>query len=217
MSATPKLDLLVLTEAQAGAETLINDAHYKLEAVTQLAIVDRDLATPPGSPVTGACYLVATSPTGAWASNVGDIAIYYGGGWNFVTPTEGWQMWVADENVLLRYNGTAWELVSAGAVSLTDAATIATNAALGSYFRVTLGGNRTLGNPTNPKDGQRVTWEFIQDGTGSRTITLDTKFAFGTTIASLTLTTTINKRDFVSAIYNLAADKWYVVEVSKGY
>jgi len=102
-------------------------------------------------------------------------------------------------------------------VALTDAATIATNASLGNYFRVTLGGNRTLGNPTNPTDGQKIIWELIQDATGSRTITLDTAFALGTDISSVTLTTTASKRDFLGAVYNSTASKWYVIAFSKGY
>jgi hypothetical protein len=40
-------------------------------------------------------------------------------------------------------------------VALTDASTVATNAALGNEFRVTLGGNRTLGNPTNAAERSR--------------------------------------------------------------
>jgi len=104
-----------------------------------------------------------------------------------------------------------------GPTTLTDAATIATNAALGNLFRVTLGGNRTLGNPTNPADGQRATWELIQDGTGSRTLAYDTQFAFGTDITGATLTTTASKRDFLTAIYNATATKWYVVAFVKGY
>lgn len=102
-------------------------------------------------------------------------------------------------------------------VTLTDAATIATDASLGSLFRVTLGGNRTLGNPTNSKDGQRCTWELIQDATGSRTITLGSNFALGTSIAAVTLTTTASKRDFLGAIYNAAAGKWYVTAFAKGF
>ena len=39
-------------------------------------------------------------------------------------------------------------------VNLVDAPTIATDASLGNYFRVTLGGNRTLGAPTNPTYGK---------------------------------------------------------------
>jgi hypothetical protein len=101
--------------------------------------------------------------------------------------------------------------------ALTDAATIATDASLGNHFRVTLGGNRTLGNPTNPVDGQKVMWELIQDATGSRTITLDTKFALGADITAVTLTTTASKRDFLGAVYNSTADKWYVIAFVKGY
>lgn len=107
--------------------------------------------------------------------------------------------------------------ITHGVGSLTDAATVATDASAGNHFRVTLGGNRTLGNPTNGTDGQRVTWELIQDGTGSRTITLDTKFALGNDISSVTLTTTASKRDFLSAVYNSGADKWYVVGFVGGY
>lgn len=102
-------------------------------------------------------------------------------------------------------------------VALTDAATIATDASLGNHFRVTLGGNRTLGAPTNPSDGQIGTWEFIQDGTGSRTITLNAIFALGTDISTVTLTTTASARDFMTAKYNSTANKWYVLGFVRGY
>jgi hypothetical protein len=101
--------------------------------------------------------------------------------------------------------------------ALTDAATIATDASLGNHFRVTLGGNRTLGNPTNAVDGQKIMWEIKQDGTGTRTLTLDTKFALGTDITAVTLTTTINKRDFLGVVYNSTDDKFYVIAFVKGY
>jgi len=112
----------------------------------------------------------------------------------------------------------AADLPSAPApVTLTDAATIATDASAGTHFRVTLGGNRTLGNPTNPTDGQKVMWEFVQDATGSRTITLGSAFAVGTDISSVTLTTISGKRDFMGAVYNGVTSKWYVIAFIKGY
>lgn len=102
--------------------------------------------------------------------------------------------------------------------AITDAASLVTDASLGMYFRVTLGGNRTLANPINPQyDGQKIMWELIQDGTGSRTLTLDTAFALGTDIAGVTLSTAANKRDFLGAIYNSTANKWYVIAFVKGY
>ena len=101
--------------------------------------------------------------------------------------------------------------------NLVDAATIATDASTGNHFRVTLGGNRTLGAPTNPTDGQRVIWEIIQDATGSRTITLDAVFGLGTDITAVTLTTTASKRDFLGAVYSSAAVKWFVIAFMRGY
>jgi hypothetical protein len=59
---------------------------------------------------------------------------------------------------------------AAAAVALTDQASIALDWDTGINFTVTLGGNRTLANPTN---GQPGTWrrvQITQDGTGSRTL-----------------------------------------------
>ncbi len=112
---------------------------------------------------------------------------------------------------------TRIDALEAGPVNLTDGATINTNAALGNHFRVILGGNRTLANPTNATDGQRILFEITQDGTGSRTLALGNKFAFGVDITEVTLSTAINKKDFIGVQYNSTADKFYVIAVAKGY
>lgn len=77
-----------------------------------------------------------------------------------------------------------------GAVSaLTDGATITPDFAVANNFSVTLGGNRTLANPTNLTAGQSGVIVITQDGTGSRTLAYGSywKFASGT---APTLTTT---------------------------
>lgn len=101
--------------------------------------------------------------------------------------------------------------------TLSDAATIATDAALGNRFRVTITANRTLGNPTNATDNQQIVWEVIQDGTGSHTLAFDTNFAFGTSLTGCTISGTASSRTFITAIYNSTATKWYVVGCSPGY
>lgn len=117
--------------------------------------------------------------------------------------------------------GQTLKLVPGTPVTLTDAATIATDASLGTTFRVTLGGNRTLGNPTNPTDGQRCIWEVSQDATGGRTLAADTKFAFGNEItapaSSINISTNASSLSFITAIYNSTADKWRVVGNVTGY
>lgn len=104
------------------------------------------------------------------------------------------------------------------AVALTDAATILVDASRGNYFRVTLGGNRVLGAPSNPQDGQKILFEFIQDSTGTRTLDMsNAAYAYSTDIPLPTLTTTLNKRDFVGFVYNSTAAKWYCLAVVKGF
>lgn len=83
--------------------------------------------------------------------------------------------------------------------TLTDGATINWNCNLGGNAVVTLGGNRTIANPTNTVNGAVYVLELIQDGTGSRTITWGANFIWSGATAP-TLTTTANKRDFITFV-----------------
>jgi hypothetical protein len=62
--------------------------------------------------------------------------------------------------------------------TLTDAATIVLNLNTGNNFIVTLAGNRTLANATNPTVGQTGQIYVVQDGTGSRTLAFETHYNF---------------------------------------
>ena len=79
-------------------------------------------------------------------------------------------------------------------VTLTDAANISLDLATGYDFAVTLGGNRTLDNPTNVKVGQRGRITVTQDGTGSRTLAFGTNYRFYGKVAP-TLSTAANAVD----------------------
>lgn len=63
-------------------------------------------------------------------------------------------------------------------VTLTDAATVAVDAALSNVFTLTIGGNRTLGAPTNLVAGQPITFIVTQDGTGGHTLAYDSAYKF---------------------------------------
>lgn len=102
-------------------------------------------------------------------------------------------------------------------VTLTDQATITTDATASSLFRVTLGGNRTLAAPTGAYDGQRIQWDISQDAVGGRTLNLDPKFRFGVDIPSLALSSTPSKTDLLGAQYDAGADVWRVIALAKGY
>lgn len=76
----------------------------------QQAVLDKDLSTPPGSPVKGDRYIVGASPTGAWAGQANKIAWYDGAVWVFDAPAAGWTAWVADEGKPYAYSGGAWAI-----------------------------------------------------------------------------------------------------------
>jgi len=82
-----------------------------------------------------------------------------------------------------------------GAITaLTDAATITADFSLANNFSVTLGGSRTLANPTNLVAGQSGAIWITQDGTGSRTLAYGSAWDF-TGGTAPTLTTTASARD----------------------
>jgi hypothetical protein len=85
-------------------------------------------------------------------------------------------------------------------VTLTDAATITPDASVSNSFAVTLGGNRTLANPTGLKDGGTYHFLIRQDATGGRTL------AFGSFFkgAPPALVATPNSMTLVTAHYNAA-------------
>jgi len=98
---------------------------------------------------------------------------------------------------------------------LTDGVTINTNAGLSNHFRVTLGGNRTLANPTNLRDGGIYNWRIKQDGTGARTLAYGSKFKWPGGIVPA-LTTTASAVDRIVGQY-IAADDVIECVLTKGF
>lgn len=134
MATTNLLGITLLEQAQAQKEITINQALSALDAATTHTVLDKDLATPPVSPVAGDRYIVAASATGAWAGKSGQIA-FYDQGWRFITPSTGVVVYVADEAKEYRYNGTSW-----GQSALTGASLKldATNTAAGTTSAQTI-------------------------------------------------------------------------------
>ena len=100
---------------------------------------------------------------------------------------------------LLATETTNGQVVTGGVrgaiTTLTDASTIAID--MDDNFQVTLGGSRTLGNPTNVVEGQTGFIEVIQDGSGNRTLGYDTNYRF-VGGSPPTLTTTASAKDVLA-------------------
>jgi len=111
MSDTHNLGLPFIAAAQAQKHVTHNEALRILDSVVQLAVLDRDLNAPPGSPDEGARWIVKASPApiGAWTGHGNDVAAWQDGGWRFHAPKLGWVAYAVDEDALLIWNGTAWD------------------------------------------------------------------------------------------------------------
>jgi hypothetical protein len=238
---TPRLGAPELVSAQATPETTVNEiARYLEQGANFFVFKDRDLATPPGSPSSGDCYLVASSPTGAWTGQAGKIAFRMSTSWLFITALEGMTAYVNDEDIVIAYNGSAWgdiarqaatdseiwagsnttkfinpaKLYTASApVALTSSTSITPNGSNGFNFSLTLAHDTTLENPTNFKVGQSGLIVITQDGTGTRTMAYGTfwKFPGGAPV----LTTAAGAVDLLS--YYVVTSSLILATVTKGY
>jgi hypothetical protein len=126
MTNTPRLAMPLLAAGQAQKHVTLNDSLLRLDTVVQLAVLDRNLSTPPVSPAANAAYIVGASPTGAWAGKANAIAIFIDGFWTFEIPLAGWRAWLVDETIIAVYDGTQWigltDTVKAGLVGINATA-----------------------------------------------------------------------------------------------
>lgn len=106
------------------------------------------------------------------------------------TDVQAYDVDTAKTDVAQEYTATQ----NFNATTLTDAATIAWDAAANQVTSITLTDNRTMGAPTNLVDGGFYHLTVIQDGTGSRTLTWNAVFKWAAATAP-TLTTTASAKD----------------------
>ena len=89
--------------------------------------------------------------------------------------------------------------LAATVTTLTDAATIAVDMSTSCNFTVTLGGNRTLDNPTGMVTGQTGSIFIVQDGTGGRTLAYSSNWEFpnGTAPTLSTAAGAVDRLDYI--------------------
>jgi hypothetical protein len=105
---------------------------------------------------------------------------------------------------------------TAAEVTLTDGATVTPDFNTGLNFKWTIGGNRTLANPTNAKSGQSGLITITQDGTGSRIITYGSNWKFpGGAATGGVLSTTASAVD--SLAYFVRADGTIICTLAKAF
>jgi hypothetical protein len=182
MTSTPHLGLPLIAAAQAQKHVTHNEALFGLDALVHLAVLDRDLATPPASPDEGDRYIVAGTGVGAWAGKGGQIAAWQDGAWRFYAPGLGWLAYIVDEGALLAWDGATWtdaiETISAfqnltrfGLGTAADAVNpfaAKLNDALWTAREVAEGGSGDLRYKFNKEAALRTLSLLFQDGYSGR-------------------------------------------------
>lgn len=122
MEATDNLQLPYLMPSQAQKHVTHNEALAMLDAIVQIAVLDRDLTSPPGSPEDGDRHIVAVGATGEWTGQDGSVAVRRDGAWFFLSPRTGWLAFVADEGEFFHFDGSAWQSVAGAITTLQNLA-----------------------------------------------------------------------------------------------
>ena len=111
MSDSTNLQHPYLDGAQAQKHVTVNEGLRKLDALVLLAVEDKDLSSPPGSPSDGARYVPAATASGLWSGKENYVAHYVDGAWEFYSPREGFTAYMRDEDRFYFYDGSAWTAI----------------------------------------------------------------------------------------------------------
>lgn len=119
---SPNLAMPFILPSQAQKHVTHNEALLLLDALVHLTIREERQGPPDTTDETvtdGACYLIATEPTGSWAGRADKIAAWQDGAWNYLSPRLGWRAWFASETQLKVFDGSLWRQIP-----LPDEATV---------------------------------------------------------------------------------------------
>ena len=142
----------------------------------------------------------------------GIVAAVVGTASSALTAFTGRSAAAAEQAIIVESGGLA-----PAVVNLADAATIAVDTSLGNDFRVTIAGNRTMGNPANPSNGQQIIFQVTQGSGGSFTLTWGSSYEFSATMPQPTLSTTAGQTDLLGFIYNGAKGAWLFAAYVNGF
>ena len=194
----------------AGNVTLVAGDFFYLEPVSRITAAAVVTLPALSGVVVGKrrAFLVATTGAVSFARNGTDtiegatsltaqngdrLALYSDGTTDWKMRHRGRQGFVA----ALDYVGAWTQQQTFTRTTLTDAANIAWNLDSNQVAIVTLGGNRTLDNPTNLKAGGHYTLYVKQDATGGRTLAYGTVYKWPAAIAPI-ITAAANSLDILS-------------------
>jgi hypothetical protein len=147
----PTLTLLV-QDAAGKLYRIAASALLSGGAVVDLprSVLDRTRTTPPGAPGTGDTHIVAGTGGGWSGFAVNDVVRWTGSAWELVSaPVLGWTLWVAAETANVQWRGSGWTL-------LDD------SGATASYWLLSNVGGGVAGDAfADPTSAAPIEWGFV--------------------------------------------------------
>jgi hypothetical protein len=187
-----------------------------IDAMLLGAVINFTTSAPPGSPANGDAYIVKATGTGAWAGHDNAIAIWTtdnpgGSAWEFYAPTAGMLVWNVGTLSFYAYDGSAWGVLSAGALPVTVNARVASyTAALGDANNIVTMNVAGANSFTVPPHsvvafGVGVALTVTQLGAGQTTLVA------GAGVTLLTPATLgLRAQNSTAALIQIAVDTWLV-------
>ncbi len=192
---SPNLGLPYIQPAQAQKHVTHNEAIERLDALTQLAVLDADRTAPPAASAEGDRHIVAAGATGDWAGQDGAVALRAGGGWLFLAPRAGWCAGILADGRTLTHDGTGWvakapnldgveaqNLARLGVSALADAANPLTAAGPGTLLTHAGTDHRVTVNKAG--DGDTASLLFQSGWTGHAEMGLAGSTAFSVKVSA---------------------------------
>jgi hypothetical protein len=110
MTATHRLALPFILPGQAQKELFHNEALQALDLIVAAAVEEPPRSAPPATPAIGSCYIVSTTPSGAWVGHADSLAGMTPAGWRYVTPVEGLAALIRSNGLIASYRAGGWSV-----------------------------------------------------------------------------------------------------------
>ena len=78
--------------------------------IVAAAVEEGPRSSPPSAPQVGSSYIVGAAATGDWTGQEGKIAAYGNGGWRFIAPWTGLQLFIRSDALFAVYRSGSWEI-----------------------------------------------------------------------------------------------------------
>lgn len=107
---SPRLSLPLVMPDQAQKHVTVNESLLRLDALVQLCVQSRTIATEPPSPQDGQVWILPPGASGAeWSGmSTHSLAVWRDGFWSEIAPRTGWQAWVRDEGITCAHSAQGW-------------------------------------------------------------------------------------------------------------